>query len=79
MGFSWQAQYCAFCTVLLRPAGGGGRGIPVTSLIVCCLVLESREFDLLLGQLMPDGTRAPGLIDKFGGEKHIPIVISRTS
>ena len=32
------------------------------------LVLESREFDLLLGQLMPDGSRAPGLIDKFGGE-----------
>jgi hypothetical protein len=34
------------------------------------LVLESREFDLLLGQLMPDGSRAPGLIDKFGGEPH---------
>merc|ERR1711862_333849 len=31
------------------------------------LVLGSREFDLLLGQLMPDGTRAPGLVDKFGG------------
>ncbi len=34
------------------------------------VVLESREFDLLLGQLMPDGSRAPGLIDKFGGEPH---------
>lgn len=30
------------------------------------LVLESREFDLLLGQLMPDGSRSPGLVDKFG-------------
>ena len=30
------------------------------------LVLESREFDLLLGQLMPDGSRTPGLVDKFG-------------
>ena len=31
------------------------------------LVLESRQFDLLLGQLMPDGSRSPGLVDKFGG------------
>ena len=30
------------------------------------LVLESREFDLLLGQLMPDGSRSPGLVDNFG-------------
>eukprot|EP00088_Acartia_fossae_P030106 TRINITY_DN31070_c0_g1_i1.p1 TRINITY_DN31070_c0_g1~~TRINITY_DN31070_c0_g1_i1.p1 ORF type:complete len:556 (-),score=108.67 TRINITY_DN31070_c0_g1_i1:128-1717(-) len=30
------------------------------------LVLESREFDLLLGQLMSDGSRTPGLVDKFG-------------
>ena len=37
-------------------------------LIVAFSVLESREFDLLLGQLMPDGTRAPGLIDRFGGK-----------
>ena len=31
------------------------------------LVLQSRELDLFLGQLMLDGTRAPGLVDKFGG------------
>ena len=30
------------------------------------LVLKSSEFDLLLGQLMPDGSRSPGLVDKFG-------------
>ena len=31
------------------------------------LVLESREFDLLLGQILADGSRSPGLIDKFQG------------
>jgi len=31
------------------------------------LVLESREFDLLLGRILEDGSKAPGLIDKFGG------------
>lgn len=31
------------------------------------LVLESREFDLLLGQILQDGSRSPGLIDKFNG------------
>ena len=31
------------------------------------LVLESREFDLLLGRVLTDGSRAPGLIDKFAG------------
>jgi len=30
------------------------------------LVLESREFDLLLVQLMPDGSRTTGLVDNFG-------------
>ncbi|KAK7079728.1 Nucleoporin nup93, partial [Halocaridina rubra] len=29
------------------------------------LVLQSREFDLLLGRLEPDGRRIPGVIDKF--------------
>ncbi|XP_077310846.1 nuclear pore complex protein Nup93 [Lithobates pipiens] len=29
------------------------------------LVIESREFDMLLGKLEPDGTRKPGAIDKF--------------
>ena len=31
------------------------------------LVLESRQFDLLLGRILEDGSKAPGLIDKFGG------------
>jgi nuclear pore complex protein Nup93 len=31
------------------------------------LVLESREFDLLLGQILADGSRSPGLVDKFHG------------
>jgi len=31
------------------------------------LVLESREFDLLLGTLKQDGSRSPGLIDRFHG------------
>lgn len=31
------------------------------------LVLESREFDLLLGQILADGSRSPGLIDRFDG------------
>ena len=29
------------------------------------LVLQSREFDLLLGRLNPDGSRTPGIVDKF--------------
>ena len=32
------------------------------------LVLETREFDMLLGQLNKDGTRRPGAIDKFRGD-----------
>jgi nuclear pore complex protein Nup93 len=41
------------------------------NLFISCvseLVLESREFDLLLGRILEDGTKAPGLIDKFGGD-----------
>ena len=30
------------------------------------LVLESREYDLLLGRVLEDGSKAPGLIDRFG-------------
>lgn len=45
----------------------GGRSENLFMSCVGELVLESREFDLLLGQLMPDGTRTPGLVDKFGG------------
>ena len=38
-----------------------------TNLFMSCvseLVLESREFDMLLGQILTDGSRSPGLIDK---------------
>jgi hypothetical protein len=31
-------------------------------------VLESRQFDLLLGHIQSDGVRTPGLIDKFNGQ-----------
>lgn len=44
------------------------RGTKDENLFMSCvsaLVLESREFDLLLGQLTQDGTRAPGLIDRL--------------
>ena len=45
----------------------GGQGDNLFMSCVGELVLESREFDLLLGTLMADGSRAPGLVDKFGG------------
>ena len=32
------------------------------------LVLESREFDLLLGRILPDGSRLPGLIDMYADD-----------
>uniref|UniRef100_A0A4W4HFJ8 Nuclear pore complex protein Nup93 n=1 Tax=Electrophorus electricus TaxID=8005 RepID=A0A4W4HFJ8_ELEEL len=32
------------------------------------LVIESREFDVLLGRLEKDGSRKPGVIDKFTGD-----------
>lgn len=41
------------------------------NLLMSCiseLVLETREFDMLLGILEADGCRRPGLIDKFGGD-----------
>ena len=31
-------------------------------------VLESRQFDLLLGHIQPDGVRTPGLVDRFNGQ-----------
>ncbi|KAK2189808.1 hypothetical protein NP493_96g07020 [Ridgeia piscesae] len=44
------------------------------------LVLETREFDMLLGQLGKDGSRKPGAIDKFNGDtqKIIELVASDT-
>ncbi|GAA6080851.1 nuclear pore complex protein Nup93, partial [Tachysurus ichikawai] len=32
------------------------------------LVIESREFEMLLGRLEKDGSRKPGVIDKFAGD-----------
>uniref|UniRef100_A0A3Q3VPM4 Nuclear pore complex protein Nup93 n=1 Tax=Mola mola TaxID=94237 RepID=A0A3Q3VPM4_MOLML len=37
------------------------------------LVIESREFDMLLGRLEKDGSRKPGVIDKFAGDTR-PII-----
>ncbi len=31
-------------------------------------VLESRQFDLLLGHIQADGVRTPGLVDRFNGQ-----------
>ena len=45
----------------------GGRSENLFLSCVAELVLESRQFELLLGSLMPDGSRTPGLVDKFGG------------
>uniref|UniRef100_A0AAY5KJK6 Nuclear pore complex protein Nup93 n=1 Tax=Esox lucius TaxID=8010 RepID=A0AAY5KJK6_ESOLU len=41
------------------------------NMFMCCvseLVIESREFDMLLGRLEKDGSRKPGVIDKFAGD-----------
>uniref|UniRef100_A0A8C0IGU5 Nuclear pore complex protein Nup93 n=1 Tax=Bubo bubo TaxID=30461 RepID=A0A8C0IGU5_BUBBB len=38
------------------------------NMFLCCiseLVIESREFDMILGKLENDGSRKPGVIDKF--------------
>ncbi len=43
----------------------GPRGDNLYMACVAELVLESREFDLLLGSIGPDGTRQPGLVDKL--------------
>ncbi|KAI2653509.1 Nuclear pore complex protein Nup93 [Labeo rohita] len=37
------------------------------------LVIESREFDMLLGRLEKDGSRKPGVIDKFAGDTRVII------
>uniref|UniRef100_A0A669DQN6 Nuclear pore complex protein Nup93 n=1 Tax=Oreochromis niloticus TaxID=8128 RepID=A0A669DQN6_ORENI len=41
------------------------------------LVIESREFDMLLGRLEKDGSRKPGVIDKFAGDTRA--IISRVA
>ena len=43
----------------------GGDAQDVFSVCVADLVLETREFSLVLGQVLPDGSRRPGAVDKF--------------
>ncbi len=43
----------------------GPKGDNLYTSCVAELVLESREFDLLLGSISPDGSRVPGLIERL--------------
>lgn len=53
-------HYCYFLRALK-----GKNGENVFAGCISQLVLQSREFDMLLGRLEPDGRRTPGVIDKF--------------
>ncbi|XP_042864457.1 nuclear pore complex protein Nup93-like [Penaeus japonicus] len=53
-------HYCYFLRSLK-----GKNGENVFAGCISQLVLQSREFDMLLGRLEPDGRRTPGVIDKF--------------
>ncbi|XP_045581797.1 nuclear pore complex protein Nup93 isoform X1 [Procambarus clarkii] len=53
-------HYCFFLRSLK-----GKNGENMFAGCISQLVLNSREFDLLLGRLEPDGRRTPGIIDKF--------------
>nr|XP_053627918.1 LOW QUALITY PROTEIN: nuclear pore complex protein Nup93-like [Cherax quadricarinatus] len=53
-------HYCFFLRSLK-----GKNGESMFSGCISQLVLQSREFDMLLGRLEPDGRRTPGIIDKF--------------
>ena len=44
------------------------QGHDLFSTCVRDLVMESREFEMLLGRIEPDGSRRPGCIDKFQKE-----------
>ena len=55
-------------TVIIRIYNRTMKGGKNENLFMSCvgeLVLESREFDLLLGTLKQDGSRSPGLIDRY--------------
>lgn len=43
----------------------GPQGQDLFDSCVSELVMESREFEMLLGRIQPDGSRKPGCIDKF--------------
>ena len=46
-------------------AGPGPEGHDLFSRCVAELVMESREFELLLGRVQPDGSRRAGAVDRF--------------
>lgn len=52
---------------VLRRAIKGTKGDSLFTNCVSELVLESRNFDLLLGRLEPDGSRTPGILNHFKG------------
>ncbi len=43
----------------------GPEGKDLFSSCVSELVMESREFEMLLGRIQADGSRKPGAVDKF--------------
>lgn len=55
----------SFILLFLNRSLKGRNGENVFSGCISQLVLQSREFDLLLGRLEPDSRRTPGIIDKF--------------
>ena len=61
-------HYFYFLRRMKAPASDGeeDRNGNLFTSCVSELVLESREFDVLLGRILEDGSKAPGLIDKFG-------------
>lgn len=52
-----------YCFFLRSLKGKNGENVFLSC--ISQLVLQSREFDMLLGRLEPDGRRSPGVIDKF--------------
>lgn len=70
----WKQQVCTESTYTLSrlpfictPLQGmeGGEGQDVFFDCVADLVMESREFEMVLGCILPDGSRKPGAVDKF--------------
>ena len=43
----------------------GPEGEDLFNTCISELVVESREFEMLLGKIQPDGSRKPGCVDKF--------------
>ena len=55
------------CLLLLCRGIKGSKGDSLFTACVSELVLESRNFDLLLGRLEQDGTRTQGFLNHFRG------------